>query len=118
MRLLDRYLFRELLTPLAYCLGGFLIFWISFDLFTELDDLQEAKLHLLDVVEYVRRHDAGISGDGPADRAAAGAALHAHQSRAPQRNHRHARGGREPVAVVRAVFCRRIRCQRRVVCVE
>ena len=52
MRLLDRYLFRELLTPMAYCLGGFLIFWISYDLFTELDDLQRQKLHLLDVVGY------------------------------------------------------------------
>ena len=35
MRLHDRYLFRELLTPLAYCLGGFLIFWISFFFFTQ-----------------------------------------------------------------------------------
>ena len=52
MRLLDRYLFRELLTPMAYCLGGFLIFWVSYDLFTELDDLQKHKLHLLDVIEY------------------------------------------------------------------
>jgi LPS export ABC transporter permease LptG len=52
MRLLDRYLFRELLTPLAYCLGGFLVFWISYDLFTELGELQERKLHFLDVVEY------------------------------------------------------------------
>ena len=53
MRLLDRYLFRELLTPLAYCLGGFLIFWISFDLFTELPELQDRKLHLLDIIAYV-----------------------------------------------------------------
>ena len=52
MRLLDRYLFRELLTPLAFCLGGFLIFWISFDLFNELNAMQDAKLHLLDVFEY------------------------------------------------------------------
>lgn len=52
MRLLDRYLFRELLAPLAYCLGGFLIFWISFNLFNDLDKLQTAKLHLLDVIEY------------------------------------------------------------------
>jgi lipopolysaccharide export system permease protein len=41
MRLLDRYLLRELLTPLSFCLGGFFIFWISFDLFSELDDFQE-----------------------------------------------------------------------------
>src|SRR5208282_5762394 len=50
MRLLDRYLFRELLAPLVYCLGGFLIFWISFDLFTNLEEFQERKLHLLDVI--------------------------------------------------------------------
>jgi len=52
MRLLDRYLFRELLTPLAYCLGGFLIFWISYDLFNELEEMQERKLHLLDILAY------------------------------------------------------------------
>jgi lipopolysaccharide export system permease protein len=52
MRLLDRYLFRELLTPMAYCLGGFLIFWISYDLFTELQELQEHKLRFLDVLGY------------------------------------------------------------------
>jgi lipopolysaccharide export system permease protein len=51
MRLFDRYLLRELLTPLAYCLGGFVVFWVSFSLFARLDDLQEAKLHLLDVIE-------------------------------------------------------------------
>jgi len=52
MRLLDRYLLRELLTPFGYCLGGFLIFWISFDLFNELNDLQENKLRAGDIVEY------------------------------------------------------------------
>jgi lipopolysaccharide export system permease protein len=52
MRLHDRYLFRELLTPLAYCLGGFLIFWVSYFFFTQLDEMQEHKLRLLDCVEY------------------------------------------------------------------
>ena len=52
MRLHDRYLFRELLTPLAYCLGGFLVFWISFFFFTELEHLREANLRLLDTLEY------------------------------------------------------------------
>jgi lipopolysaccharide export system permease protein len=52
MRLLDRYLFRELLTPLAYCLGGFLIFWTAFNLFNDLPEMQERKLHLLDAAEY------------------------------------------------------------------
>ena len=52
MRLLDRYLLRELMTPLAFCLGGFLIFWISFDLFDKLNTLQEHKLHGGEVVAY------------------------------------------------------------------
>lgn len=52
MRLLDRYLFRELLTPLAFCLGGFLIFWISADAFKSLSDFQDDKLRLLDIMEY------------------------------------------------------------------
>jgi lipopolysaccharide export system permease protein len=52
MRLLDRYLFRELFTPMAYCLGGFLVFWSSYDLFTELEAMQRQKLHLLDVLGY------------------------------------------------------------------
>jgi len=52
MRLLDRYLFRELLAPLAYCLGGFLIFWVSYDAFKSLPDFQEDKLHSFDIIEY------------------------------------------------------------------
>jgi len=52
MRLLDRYLFRELLTPLAYCLGGILILGTSATLFNKLDEFQERKLHLPDIVEY------------------------------------------------------------------
>lgn len=52
MRLLDRYLFRELLTPLAYCLGGLLVLGTCFSLFGELTELQERKLHLLDILEY------------------------------------------------------------------
>lgn len=52
MRLLDRYLLRELCVPLIYCLAGFLIFWVSFDLFGDLEDFQEAKLGVADVVRY------------------------------------------------------------------
>jgi lipopolysaccharide export system permease protein len=52
MRLLDRYLLRELLVPLAYCLSGFLMFWIAFDLFAELGDLHEHKMHAGDIVQY------------------------------------------------------------------
>src|SRR5207237_5597104 len=52
MRLLDRYLLRELLVPLAYCLCGFLIFWVFSDLFTTLPDFQKRKLLPLDIAEY------------------------------------------------------------------
>ncbi len=52
MRLLDRYLLRELLVPLVYCLGGFLVFWIAFDLFNELDRLQANRLTAADIAEY------------------------------------------------------------------
>jgi lipopolysaccharide export system permease protein len=52
MRLLDRYLLRELLIPLGYCLGGFLVFWTSFDLLGELDDFQRRQLWPQDIAEY------------------------------------------------------------------
>src|SRR5215470_2432580 len=52
MRLLDRYLLRELFVPLAYCLSGFLIFWVSFDLFSELSHFQEEKLKFSEIARY------------------------------------------------------------------
>ena len=52
MRLLDRYLLRELLFPLGYCLCGFLIFWISSDLFAKLGDFQKRGLSARDIAEY------------------------------------------------------------------
>jgi LPS export ABC transporter permease LptG len=52
MRLLDRYLLRELLAPFAYCLGGFLMFWISSDMFKEMGEFQKARMNLADIAEY------------------------------------------------------------------
>ncbi len=52
MRLLDRYLLREFLVPLGYCLGGFVILWDAFQLFSELHSMQEKGLRALDVVGY------------------------------------------------------------------
>lgn len=49
MRLLDRYLLREFLIPLGYCVLGFLIFWLSSDLLSELDDYQEKGLSAVEV---------------------------------------------------------------------
>src|SRR6266852_3003948 len=52
MRLLDRYLLRELMVPFGYCLSGFLVFWISTDLITELDELRKHQLLFNDLVVY------------------------------------------------------------------
>jgi lipopolysaccharide export system permease protein len=52
MRLLDRYLLRELLVPLGYCAGGFIVFWVAFDLFEQLDRFQANRMTTGDVVEY------------------------------------------------------------------
>src|SRR5277367_5315928 len=51
MRLLDRYLLRELLVPLGYCLAGLLIFYIAFDLIGSLNSYQEHQLLLADILE-------------------------------------------------------------------
>ena len=52
MRLLDRYLLRELIVPLVYCLSGFLIFWVSADLIGELESLRRFNLTALDIFQY------------------------------------------------------------------
>jgi lipopolysaccharide export system permease protein len=52
MRLLDRYLLRELVVPLGYCLCGFLLIWVAADLCGNLRDYQEKKLLASDILEY------------------------------------------------------------------
>jgi lipopolysaccharide export system permease protein len=52
MRLLDRYLLRELLIPLGYCLSGFLLLWISSNLFVKLGDFQKRGLSTREIAEY------------------------------------------------------------------
>jgi len=52
MRLLDRYLLRELLAPFSYCLIGFLVFFIAFDVMDELSNLQKLRLQAADILEY------------------------------------------------------------------
>lgn len=52
MRLLDRYILRELFTPLFYCLVGFQIFWTAFDLFSRLDVYQSAKMSTGEIARY------------------------------------------------------------------
>jgi lipopolysaccharide export system permease protein len=52
VRLLDRYLLRELLVPLGYCLGGFLVFYVAFDLVFQINRFLDAHLLFFDIVEY------------------------------------------------------------------
>jgi lipopolysaccharide export LptBFGC system permease protein LptF len=49
VRLLDRYLLRELMMPLGACLGGFFIFWTAFNLLGDLPEFQRQHLRPLDV---------------------------------------------------------------------
>jgi lipopolysaccharide export system permease protein len=52
MRLLDRYLLREFLVPLGYCLGGFLLIWVAQDLINELGSFQSHNLRASDILDY------------------------------------------------------------------
>ena len=52
MRLLDRYLLRELLVPFSYCLFGFLILYTSFDLLEQLSDFQKLKMTPGDILAF------------------------------------------------------------------
>jgi lipopolysaccharide export system permease protein len=52
MRLHDRYLFRELITPLAFCIGGFLVFGIPFFFKEKLGTIQEKNLSLPEAAGY------------------------------------------------------------------
>lgn len=52
MRLLDRYLLRELLLPLTYCVVGFVVCFVVFDLFGKIDNFQDNKLTTAEIFEY------------------------------------------------------------------
>lgn len=52
MRLLDRYLLRELLVALVVCFCALTLLWISADLLTELHKFQEYHLRATDIAEY------------------------------------------------------------------
>jgi LPS export ABC transporter permease LptG len=52
MRILSRYILREFLVPLAYCMAMFLGIYILFELISSFDDLLKAKPPFLTVVAY------------------------------------------------------------------
>ncbi len=49
MKLIDKYLLRTLFVPLAYCLAGFVLIYIIYDLFDNLSDFIEAKTAIRNV---------------------------------------------------------------------
>ncbi|MBL9134421.1 MAG: LptF/LptG family permease [Verrucomicrobiales bacterium] len=53
MRLLDRYQLRELLMAFAYCLAGILVFWMSFELLGEIDEMKRRDLGFGDSARYL-----------------------------------------------------------------
>ena len=52
MRILDKYLLRELLLPVAYCFDGFAMLWVVMDLFGRLDDFIEVHARLAQAVKF------------------------------------------------------------------
>jgi len=52
MRLLDRYLLRELLTPLFFCLSGILMLCLVVDVMTNYEVFQDRKLGGVDIVTW------------------------------------------------------------------
>ncbi|MBI1178814.1 LptF/LptG family permease [bacterium] len=64
MRLLDRYLLRELLLPLIIVLSGFLLLWLVFDIVGVMDDFQQNHLLLPDVIEYYLYKTPRIMSEG------------------------------------------------------
>lgn len=52
MKLIDRYLLRSLLVPLAYCFVAFTMVYIVFDLFNNLGDFVNGKTPFADVLRF------------------------------------------------------------------
>jgi len=52
MRILSRYVLREFLVPLAYCLTGFVSIYVLFELFGSFSRMMEQKLSLSHVMTY------------------------------------------------------------------
>ncbi|HOE60915.1 MAG TPA: LptF/LptG family permease [Kiritimatiellia bacterium] len=52
MRILSRYVLREFLVPLFYCLAGFLGIYVLFELFDSFNRLMEARPPFLEVVAF------------------------------------------------------------------
>ena len=54
IKILDRYLIREFIVPLVYCLAAFLLIYVIYDLSAHLDNYIEEKIPLAMLVNYYR----------------------------------------------------------------
>ena len=52
MKILGRFVLREYLTPLAYCMGGFISIYVLFELFGSFSRLSNSKMSFSMIVEY------------------------------------------------------------------
>ena len=52
MKLIDKYLFRTMALPLAYCVAGFTLIYVIYDLFENLSDFVEAETPLFQVLQF------------------------------------------------------------------
>ena len=52
MKLIDKYLLRNLMVPLGYCLTAFAMIYVIFDLFDNMSDFIDAKTPVLSVVKF------------------------------------------------------------------
>jgi lipopolysaccharide export system permease protein len=52
MKIIDKYLLKTLMVPLSYCLIGFSMIYVVFDLFDHFSDFMEAKTSLFDIFKY------------------------------------------------------------------
>lgn len=64
MRLLDRYLLRELLVPLVATLSSFVLLWLVFDIVGVMDEFQKNRITFLDAVEYYLYKTPAILAEG------------------------------------------------------
>ena len=52
MKLIDKYLLRNLMVPLGYCLAAFALIYVVFDLFDNMSDFIDAKTPLASVLQF------------------------------------------------------------------
>jgi len=52
MKLIDKYLLRNLMAPLGYCLAAFAMIYVIFDLFNNMSDFIDAKTPLASVLQF------------------------------------------------------------------